>query len=57
MAKKSSRVRAGLVCAKCGSQNYVTTKNKVSTPDALAMNKFCSVCNAHQNHKEKKKLG
>lgn len=57
MAKKSSRVRLGLVCDTCGSQNYVTAKNKVNTTESLVAKKFCPTCGAHHTHKEKKKLG
>ncbi len=57
MAKKSSRVKLGLTCEECDSQNYVTQKNKVNTTDALAFTKFCKTCKKHTKHKEKKKLG
>ncbi|MFO0703303.1 MAG: 50S ribosomal protein L33 [Patescibacteria group bacterium] len=57
MAKKSSRVSFGLQCAVCGSQNYVTEKNKVNTTEALKFSKFCNTCKKHTEHKERKKLG
>jgi len=56
MAKKGSRTKLGLVCKACSSLNYITEKNKVNTPDSLALNKYCSVCNKSTDHKEKKKL-
>lgn len=57
MAKKSSRQLFGLTCSVCESQNYVTTKNKVNSTEALAMEKFCKHCKKHTPHKERKKLG
>lgn len=57
MAKKSSRVLIGLQCDVCGSQNYVSEKNKVNTTDSLTFTKFCNTCKKHTKHKEKKKLG
>lgn len=56
MAKKGSRIDIGLVCEVCQSVNYVVEKNKVNTTSALKMNKFCSKCQKHTVHKEKKKL-
>jgi len=57
MAKKSTRIIFGLICSVCGAQNYVTTKNKVNTTEALAFDKFCKACKKHTAHKERKKLG
>ncbi|OGK51337.1 50S ribosomal protein L33 [Candidatus Roizmanbacteria bacterium RIFCSPLOWO2_01_FULL_41_22] len=57
MAKKSSRVKLGLVCGVCNTQNYVIEKNKINTTVAIKIKKFCSKCNKHTDHKEKKKLG
>lgn len=56
MAKKGSRVKFGLLCEVCGSQNYVTEKNKINTTDSLKFEKFCSKCGKKTTHKEKKKL-
>lgn len=57
MAKKSTRVLFGLTCTVCGAQNYVTSKNKTNTTEALAFEKYCKMCKKHTSHKEKKKLG
>ena len=57
MAKKSSRIKFGLQCSVCGSQNYVTQKNKVNSTEALTFTKYCNLCKKHQLHKERKKLG
>ena len=35
-------------------QNYVTTKNKKTTPDRLEFSKFCRRCRKHTDHKETK---
>ncbi len=56
MAKKGSRVLFGLICEMCGSQNYVTEKNKVNTTSAVKLKKYCPKCRKHTVHKEKKKL-
>jgi len=57
MAKKGSRVLIGLVCEVCKRQNYVVEKNKINTPGALKLKKFCKKCRQNRVHKEKKKLG
>ena len=57
MAKKSSRVLLGLVCDVCKKQNYITQKNKLETPTALKLNKYCNQCRKVTPHKERKKLG
>ncbi|MGV2392896.1 UNVERIFIED_CONTAM: 50S ribosomal protein L33 [Campylobacter lari] len=43
-----------LVCVECKMENYISKKNKKNTPDKVEMKKYCSKCNAHTNHKEKK---
>ena len=54
--KKGARTDLGLVCQECGRHNYVTSRNKINTPDALKLNKFCQQCRKVTEHKEKKKL-
>jgi len=56
MAKKGSRIKFGLTCEICGSQNYISEKNKVNTTEGLKFTKYCSKCKKHTVHKEKKKL-
>lgn len=56
MAKKSTRIHLGLTCEICKKQNYVITKSKINTPDALKLSKYCNHCKKHTPHKEKKKL-
>lgn len=56
MAKKGSRVKIGLICETCKSQNYVSEKNKLNTTDSVKLKKFCKRCKKHSIHKEKKKL-
>ena len=41
-------------CGDCKRRNYVTTKNKKTTPDKLELKKFCSTCRKHTAHKETK---
>lgn len=43
-----------LQCGDCKSRNYVTTKNKKTTPDRLEFKKFCRRCRKHTDHKETK---
>jgi large subunit ribosomal protein L33 len=43
-----------LQCNVCKSRNYVTTKNKKTTPDRLEFSKFCRRCRQHTDHKETK---
>ena len=57
MAKKNEhRIIIGLVCQVCKNRNYVTTKNKLETPEKLLLNKFCKQCKKVTPHKETEKL-
>ncbi|OGG30441.1 50S ribosomal protein L33 [Candidatus Gottesmanbacteria bacterium RIFCSPLOWO2_01_FULL_49_10] len=56
MAKKEQRVVVALVCTVCKRQNYVTNRNKINTPEKLALNKFCRRCRKVTAHKETGKL-
>lgn len=56
MAKKGSRILIALICEHCKSKNYVTTKNKVNTPEGLKIKKYCSKCKKRTVHKESKKI-
>lgn len=54
MASKSSDVRPKitLACSECKERNYITKKNRRNTPDRLTINKFCSRCGKHTEHRE-----
>lgn len=56
MAKKEQRLLLALVCTVCKSQNYVTNRNKINTPEKLALKKYCPRCKKHTPHKESSKL-
>jgi large subunit ribosomal protein L33 len=57
MAKKGEhRITIGLVCSVCKNRNYVSTKNKLETPEKLKLNKFCKHCRKVTEHKENEKL-
>lgn len=56
MAKKGSRILIALVCTQCKSQNYITEKNKVNTPNKLVLKKYCKRCRKITEHKETTKL-
>jgi ribosomal protein L33, bacterial type len=43
-----------LSCEQCKRKNYTTSKNKKTTPDKLALRKFCPVCRTHTTHRESK---
>ena len=48
--------RDGIIlrCEKCKNENYITKKNKKLHIEKLVVKKYCSNCNSHNNHKEKK---
>jgi large subunit ribosomal protein L33 len=56
MAKKGKRTLLLLVCNECKTQNYITNKNKINTPDKLEVKKFCPVCRTRTTHTERTKL-
>ncbi|MBI4066291.1 50S ribosomal protein L33 [Candidatus Gottesmanbacteria bacterium] len=56
MAKKEQRLVVGLVCSVCKSQNYVTERSKLNTPEKLKLRKYCRKCRTHTEHKELGKL-
>lgn len=43
-----------LRCETCKMENYITKKDKKAHPEKLEMSKYCSKCNSHTTHKEKK---
>ncbi|MEE8185787.1 MAG: 50S ribosomal protein L33 [Thermodesulfobacteriota bacterium] len=43
-----------LACSECKRRNYSTTKNKRTTPDRLALKKYCKFCRKHTVHRETK---
>ena len=51
MAKLGNRQRKTLVCTE---ENYRTEKNIKNTTDRLELKKYCSKCQKHTIHKEKK---
>ena len=48
------RVAITLACGECKNRNYITTKNKKTTPDRLEIKKYCHHCKTHTSHKETK---
>ncbi|MEK7534610.1 MAG: 50S ribosomal protein L33 [Patescibacteria group bacterium] len=55
-AKGENRIKVGLVCTVCKSRNYITTRNKVNTPEKLRLKKFCKRCRKVTEHRETEKL-
>ena len=49
-----------LICKNCGSQNYITSRNKVNMETKgkgkLELKKYCKKCKKQEVHKEKAKL-
>jgi len=56
MAKKDQRMLLALICTVCKSQNYLTNRNKINTPEKLVLRKHCPRCRKHTEHKESSKL-
>lgn len=57
MAKKSgARITMGLVCTVCGTRGYITSRNKLNTPEKLKPKKYCRTCRKVTEHKEVEKL-
>lgn len=58
MAKKKGNKRQLMLwtCSSCGSNNYITEKNKINSPDKIEISKFCKWCKKHTTHKEKARL-
>lgn len=56
MAKAGNRQILALVCPDCKSQNYITARNKINTPDKLVLKKYCKHCRKYTSHKETSKL-
>lgn len=50
----SKRDEVTLKCTECGSENYITTRNKKTHPNKMEILKFCSSCNKKTLHKERK---
>ena len=48
------RDQVTLACTECKRRNYLTTKNKRTTPDRLEMKKFCRFERKRTLHKEVK---
>ncbi len=43
-----------LICSKCLSRNYTTTKKKTDASKRIEIKKYCPHCNEHTLHKESK---
>ena len=57
MAKKGEhRVKIGLFCTVCKNRNYVTSRNKLNTPEKIVLKKYCKFCKKITDHKETEKL-
>ncbi len=48
--------REGIIlrCEQCKNENYITKINKKKQIEKLTTKKFCSKCNHHEIHKQKK---
>lgn len=43
-----------LVCTKCHSENYITTRNVKNVTDRMVAKKYCPHCRQKTEHKEKR---
>ncbi|MCL1873659.1 MAG: 50S ribosomal protein L33 [Clostridiales bacterium] len=48
------RVAVAMSCTQCKRRNYMTEKNKKTTPDRIELKKYCRFCQTHTPHKEGK---
>ena len=48
------REKVILICSKCLSRNYQTTKKKDAVSKRLELKKYCPKCNENTLHKESK---
>ncbi len=48
------RINITFRCTECKSENYISTKNKKTTPDRMDVKKYCKKCNKPTIHREKK---
>jgi len=55
-SKGEQRVKIALFCTVCKNRNYITTRNKVNTPEKIKLKKFCKHCRKVVEHKETEKL-
>jgi large subunit ribosomal protein L33 len=46
------REQVTLACTECKRRNYMTTKNKRTTPDRLEIKKYCRSERKHTIHRE-----
>ena len=51
-ARPDRRQRIVLSCEQCGGRNYRKTKARREGAAPLTLKKFCSICNAHTQHRE-----
>lgn len=58
MAKKKAGtvLKLGLVCTVCKTRGYITSRNKLNTPEKLKLKKYCRMCKKVTDHKEVEKL-
>ncbi|AHF57718.1 MULTISPECIES: 50S ribosomal protein L33 [Spiroplasma] len=49
-------MREGIIlrCDQCKEENYIAKRDKKKHQEKLELKKYCSRCNAHTLHKEKK---
>ena len=55
-SKGEQRVKIALICTVCKNRNYITTRNKVNTPEKIKLKKFCKHCRKVTEHRETEKL-
>ena len=48
----AARPRVSLACSECKSRNYMTAKNRRTTPERLELVKYCPRCGRRTLHRE-----
>jgi large subunit ribosomal protein L33 len=54
--KKGNRILIAMECTETGIRSYVSSKNKINSPDKLQLMKFNSKLRKHTLHKEVQRL-
>ncbi len=56
MAKKGNRLIIGLECTETGDRVYITSKNRINTPEKLELRKYNPRLKKHTLFKEVQRL-
>ena len=54
--KRGNRILIMLECTETGMRSFITSKNKINTPDKISLKKYNPKLNKHTLHKEVQRL-